>query len=276
MKKLYMTFLAAAAALGASALTVSQPVKIMTDGPAHNPVLSPDGKAMLYSSDNHTGLKLLTFATSETVTLDESAGAGFNPIFSADGSRIIYQTAEVVEGLLSRDVRAFDLASGISTRLSEMSRGDINLNAAVGHTDYVVADIKGINVTRNGQTEMIRPIADAHSYIWASLSPDGNRIVFVEPFKGVFVTNLDGTETVRIAAKGDFPAWAGNNLVTFTESHDDGYVILDSTLRICDLTTGLTVNLTPADVKVGESSSSANGTVVYSTLAGDIYMINVE
>lgn len=276
MKKSLFFLLASLCAVSASALTVSPAVKIDTDGPAHNPVLSPDGKTMLFSSDNHTGLKAMTIGQSVITTLDDAPGAGFNPIFSSDGKTVVYQTASLVDGLLNRDVRSYDLSTGKIAQLAPMSRNQIRLSDISGRPDYVEAEIEGITVASAGKVETIRPIKDAHSYLWASLSPDGNRIAFVEPFQGVFVCNLDGSEPVKVAAKGAFPSWAGENLITYTLSHDDGYVILDSTLQIHDLTTGITVNLTSDDIKVGESTSAANGTVVYSTLEGDVYMITVK
>lgn len=277
MKKFYVSILTALLAAGVcSALQVSQPVRLITDGPAHNPTLSPDGKSLLYSSDNHKGLKLMTIATGQTVTLDESEGAGYAPVFNIDGSKVIYQTAKHIDGMLNRNIRSYDISKGTSEELAPMSRKDIDLAAVESARDYVKGGITNITVSVNGQTKAIDPVAHAHSYLWASLSPDGSRILFNEPFQGVFVCNTDGSGLVRVAPRGDFPAWAGDNLITFTESHDDGYVILDSTLKIHDLTTGITLDLTPADVKVGESSSAPDGTIVYSTLGGDVFLVNVK
>lgn len=276
MKKTITLLLWSLCFVGASALTVSRPVKIDINGPAHNPTLSGDGKTMLFSSDDHTGLKLMNLESGKIIVLDESTGAGFHPIFSTDGKSVVYQTASLIDGLMNRDVRTFDLSSGETRQLAEMSRNDINLNELSGHTDYVTANYTCIKVAKDGETSEIRPIADAHSYLWASLSPDGSKIVFVEPFQGVFVCNPDGSDIKNIAKKGAFPAWAGNSLISYTLSHDDGYVVLDSTLKVYDLTTGITVDLTSADVIVGESTSAADGTVVYSTLEGEIYKINLK
>ena len=276
MNKSISLFFVSLCALSASALTVSQPQRINIDGPAHNPVLSPDGKTMLFSSDNHTGLKAMTIGQNVITTLDDAPGAGFNPIFSSDGKTVVYQTASLVDGLLNRDVRSYDLSTGNIAQLAPMSRNQIRLSDISGRPDYVEAEIEGITVASAGKVETIRPIKDAHSYLWASLSPDGNRIAFVEPFQGVFVCNLDGSELVKIASKGAFPSWAGENLITYTLSHDDGYVILDSTLKIYEMTSGITVDLTPSNVLVGESTSSPDGTVVYTTLDGELYKFNVK
>lgn len=276
MKKLIFSILCACSMVGASALTVSQPVKINTDGPAHNPSLSPDGTTLLFSSDNHTGLKMLRLGESEIITLDDAPGAGFCPVFSTDGKAVIYQTAQMCDGLLNRDIRSYSLESGKIKELSPMSRQDINLLEVSGADNYVYADIEKINIKNNGSTTSIQPVIDAHSYLWASLSPDCSQLVFVEPFQGVFVCDLNGNNLRKIASKGAFPSWASNNLITFIVSHDDGYVILDSVLKIYDLDTDITLDLTSDEMKIGESSSAANGSVIYSTLEGDVYQITVK
>lgn len=276
MKKTLLGILTILGTATASALTVGTTSKVDVAGMGHNPMLSPDGRTLLFSADDHTGLKAIDLNTDRVTVLDDAAGAGFSPVFSADGSKVVYRTAEIIDGLMHRDVRAYDFATAERSNIQSLNRSDVDLHATAGSETYVYGDIKRIVRVENGKTEYITPLADAHSYLWVSLSPDGSKILFSEPFKGVFVADADGKNAVRIASKGDYPAWAGQNLVTFTVSHDDGYVILDSTLKVYDLTTGVTVDLTAKDVLVGESTSAANGTVVYSTLGGEIYKLTVK
>ena len=276
MKKTLLSAFAALSILGASALTISPAVKLNTDGPAHNPTLSPDASSLLFSSDNNTGLKALNLTDNRIVVLDDAPGAGFNPVFTTDGKSVIYQRAFMMDGLLNREVRSINLVTGKTKQIARASRNDLNLIEFTECKNYVVGSLEGITVSLNGKTEIIRPIADAHNFQWASLSPDGNRILFSEPFKGIFICDLDGSNLVNVSKRGIFPAWAGENLITFTDGHDDGYVILDSTLKVCDLTTGITINLTGEDVMVGESTSAFDGTVVYSTLDGEIFMIKIK
>lgn len=276
MKKFYLSFLTILTTVGAYALTISPAVKIDTDGPAHNPVLSPDGKSMLFSSDNHTGLKLLSFGSETITNLDDAIGAGFNPVFTTDGSEIIYQTASVDGAILTRDIHKYNINSGQSIQLVADSRDNITPAVFADGKTSVYTDFDKIQLNQNGIVSTLNPIENAHSYLWASISPDGQKLLFVEPFQGVFVSELDGKNPVKIASKGAFPSWAGENLISFIVSHDDGYVILDSTLKIYDITSGITVNLTDDSILVGESTSAADGTIVYATLDGDIFKITVE
>lgn len=209
--------------------------------------------------------------------IDTDAAAGFAPIFNADGSKVFYRTAMLVDGLLCHDVRSYDIAKGSApVKLQSYSRkAPSDLNAVSAKDNYAFADYRDIVLCRDGVTTKINPIADAHSYLWASLSPDGSHLLFCEPFEGVFVAKTDGSQPQRIAAKGDFPAWLSNNMIAFVVTHDDGYVVLDSKLCVVNIASGRTTDITDVDTLVGEAAAAA-GKVVYSDLQGNMYLIQVS
>ncbi len=266
--------LAGTLALGMAAMPPA--TRIEMPAGAHHPVLSPNGTALLFSTDTHTGLNILDLSTGNIRQIDPSAGVGFQPVFSLDGSTVYYRSAEVRDGLMMRDVRSCRTEENAQPAiLADYSREKVDLHSLAGG-DYALADYRTIKVTHNGVATVVDPLADSHSYLWASLSPDGSRLLFTEPFKGVYVANADGTEPRRILAKGDFASWAGNNRIVAVVTHDDGYVVLDSKLVLVNIATGITTELTADDVKVGETTASAAGKVVYTDLAGNMYMIDLN
>lgn len=276
--RILLTLAAAAFSMAAVAsdVEISSAQELHIDRQAYHPVLSPDGSMLLFSTTDHTGLYSYDIATGKTFTLDESAAAGFAPVFSQKGDKVYYQTATLVDGLLNRDVRAVTLRSGKVKQLAKPSRKDVELRALDGDT-FVSSAVYHINVVRNGVTTELRPVADGHSYLWPSLSPDGTRILFSEPFQGVFVCNIDGSGLKKIADKGDFPGWVNNDAVVTVTTVDDGYNIMSSNLNLIELNSGETSTLTPEEVKVGELSvCAATGDMVYSTLEGKLFMINVK
>lgn len=264
-------------AVSAAAITISAPQKIEAPEGSHHPVLSPDGKTLLFSTQDHTGLKAMDLTTGGIATIDTDAAAGFAPIFNADGTKVFYRTAMLVDGLLCHDVRSYDIAKDAKpVKLQSYSRKTpSNLNTVSANDNYAFADYRDILVCHNGVTTKIAPLSDAHSYLWASLSPDGTHLLFCEPFEGVFVANADGTQPQRIASKGDFPAWLSNNMVAYVVTHDDGYVVLDSKLRVVNIASSQTTDVTNADTLVGEAAAAA-GKIVYSDLQGNMYLIHVS
>lgn len=257
---------------GAGAITFDAPVKLALPTSGAHPVLSPDASKMLYTSDDHCGLVMLDLGNMSTTVIDRAMAAGFNPAFSPDSRSIVYRTARLDDGLTVRDVRVYDLDSRASRTKAPYSRAIDQPASLTGATDYAVAAYDNITICRQGHTTDISPLADAHSYLWASLSPDGTKLLFTEPFSGVFVANADGSDPVRIAEKGDFASWVDDNNIIYVLSHDDGYVILDSTLMTVSADGSGTRPLTDTSMKIGEASAS-KGRVVFSTLTGDIYMM---
>lgn len=268
-----LTVGAAALALGAWAAT---PTPLSVEAGAHHPVLSPDGSTVLYSTIDHQGLKALDRASGRVTVIDEGASAGFAPVFSTDGRTVIYRTASTIDGLLYRDVRSFSFADKRSAQLAQPSRQSADLNAMALNTTYAVASYRTIRVVRDGAMTELSPLADAHSYLWASLSPDGSQLAFVEPFSGVYVANADGSDAQRVLPKGDYVSWAGEHTLVAVVSHDDGYQVTDSRLVSVNIATGITTDLTDVSMLVGEASAAPCGVVVFSDINGQMYILNLN
>lgn len=271
---LTMSLLACGATASAALPAYSEPQRINVPTEVYHPVLSPDGSVLLFSTVDHSGLKSLDLKSGEITMIDASAAAGFDPVFSSDGSKIYYRTATMIDGLLNRDVRCYDMSTTKAVELMKPNRKSHTLRA-IGSQTYVSADFDRIVVSVGGKTAEIDPVADAHCYQWPSISPDGTKILFSEPFKGVFVCNIDGTGAKAVLPKGDYPSWIDDNTIAAVVSHDDGYIVLDSAVVLVDLVSGDSVNATPADVIVGElTSSPVSGSVIYTTVNGELYQIN--
>lgn len=277
--KIMTTFLVSVMAVcgfSASALVpnFTTPHRIDISGEVYHPVLSPDGSTLLFSSADHTGLNSLDLATGKISVIDKSAAAGFEPTFSHDGSKIYYRTAVKVNGLMNRDVRCFDVKSATMTEIAKPNR-DSRALKGIDRQTYAATDFDHINVSVDGKLSSLDPVAGAHTYQWASISPDGTRLLFSEPFKGVFVCNLDGTDLKPVLPKGDYPCWIDDSTVAAVVSHDDGYIVLDSAVVLVDLASGGTATATTPDYLVGElTASPANRSIIFTTVEGELYQIN--
>lgn len=271
---LALTLLSCGVAASAVVPGYGEPRLINVPTEVYHPVLSPDGSRLLFSTVDHTGLKSLELKSGKITLIDASAAAGFDPVFSPDGDKVYYRTAVMSGGLLHRDVRCYDMATSRSVQLEKPDRKFHALKAIDSRT-YIAADFDQMNLSLDGTVARLNPVADAHCYQWPSISPDGTRILFSEPFKGVFVCNIDGTGAKAVLPKGDYPSWVDDNTVAAVVSHDDGYIVLDSAVVLVDLNSGESVNVTSPDVIVGElTSSPSTRSVAYTTTDGELYIIN--
>lgn len=258
-----------------NATDFSPAVKLNLPTAGAHPILSPDASKMLYTTDNHCGLSMVDLNTMHTTVIDESMAAGNNPAFSPDANSIVYRTASTNDGLLVHDIRVYDLNEGKSKVKAQYSRSTAEPIEYTGSTNYAIDRYHDILVCHDGVSKKISPLPDAHSYLWASLSPDGKHLLFTEPFKGVYVANADGSNPVLLAPKGDHASWVNDNTIVYVLSHDDGYIILDSSLMTINIDGTEARQLTPNDMIVGEASA-ANNHIVFSTISGDLYLINAK
>lgn len=242
---------------------------------SHHPVISPDGSKLLFSTEIHTGLKVLNFADGEISVLDDAAAAGFQPVFSTDCKTVYYRTAEMIDGLMYRDVRSYTFSEGTPRRVAAPSREKVDLPSMAGG-DYAVADYQTVKVVRSGKVLELNPLPQSHSYLWASLSADGERLLFTEPFMGVFVANADGSDARCVTKKGDYASWAGKNKIVAVVSTDDGYQLTESKLVLFDLSNNTSENLTPDAMLVSEATASADGKVVFTDIEGNMFTLNIN
>lgn len=271
MKKQILSVAAAVMALSAQALTFG-PVTAVSGTPsgASHPVLSPDGNTLLFAAPVTEALSLLDLASGEISVLDDAAGAAATAVFAADSRSIAYKTFDRIDGLACSDVRIVRLDGKKHVR--SVGRMQRKPQIAQPAGDCAVADYSTIKVSRGGTVTDITPVEGAFSYQNAQLSPDGSRIVFTVPFQGVFVCNADGSGAERVAERGSRPVWAGNSVIAFILSHDDGYVILSSQLVTCDLDSRQIQVVSDPDTIV-EDATGRDGLIVFSTLAGDIKQV---
>lgn len=251
---------AAAAAQALTFGTVSR-MAVVPDG-ASRPVLSPDGKTLLYTAPDTRALSAVNLESGRITVLDETEGNYSMPRFSADSRHVTYKTFGRVDGLACSDVRQASVTGSQPRRAVAAMQRTPRL-AVPAATDYAIDDYRTIKVCIGGKTTDINPVADAYSYQYAQLSPDGKQIVFAVPFQGIFVCNADGTDAKRIADMGSRPVWAGDTVIAYILSHDDGYVILSSQLVTYDLDNALTQVVTGADV-IAEDVTATDGLIIFS------------
>ena len=298
MKKLVLT-LALCAAFSAVAQVVNvssiEQVSVPSDVSLQVAGISPAGDYLLLTSDTHRGLTKLDLNTGERQVITDAAGAGYNARISQDGNSIVYRQTSVNDKKLRQvAVKSYNVATHATEQIAKPSR-DLQAVEVTGSTAATVTKGKvktrsldgtkavkasmayttqnfELMVTVAGKTRQLAPMGADKRYIWVSLSPNGEKVLFFVSGDAAYVCNTDGTGVQRLgvlrAAK-----WLDDSIVVGMNDQDNGEVYTSSEIVAVNLQ-GQRQVLTGDDV-VALFPQCGNDKIAFSTPAGEVYIINL-
>ncbi len=260
--------------------------------------ISPKGDYILLSGAQLDGLVKYDLATGKSEVLSTARSAGSDVRITNDGKNIVYREDNFVNGLRYTDLNHRNLSTGATIRLVKSAR---NLNAVelqggaamiVNNgrmTKQVVAKSlssksalpvasivnRQLMITKNGVTSTLSPNGMQHSYIWPSVSPDGKKVCYYVCGVGCFVCDINGKNVKKLGILRA-AQWYDNNTVVGMHDTDDGRVILSSEI-VAKTLNGKSQVLTDNSLIAMYPYTTADGKkIVFSTLDGDAYIINVK
>ena len=272
---------------------VSTPRGHMTNQVA---AISPEGDYVLLCSQSQEGLVLLDLETGTARVLTTARGAGFGTKVSDDASTIAFQEVTMGEDhLLMRSVKSIDLKTASTATIlpptRELQGFDLQGNAIATITGNAmrVKSTDGRNVAAkrpvagnsnlkllinvNGTTRQFTPNGEQYSYLWASISPNGKRVLYYVSELGCYSCRMDGGDMIAL---GDLraPQWLDDNTVVGMRDKDNGYTITSSAI-IAKTLDGAEQTLTNEHlIALYPQVAARAGKIAFSTLEGDIYIIN--
>ncbi len=284
--------------LGAQLLSVESIERISTppNFSVREAVISPDGNAVVVSTNGGQSLSYLDLNTGNvSVLTDNGSMSGLQ--FSADSRSVIFRQTSFNSNLRYTSIVSHDLSNNQQRTLVKPSR-EINGFSVVGSnvmtvenrrmraaslngTSAVQAPVASIYygqlmITVNGETKAINPNGkEGRSYLWPSVSPDGTKVVYYLGSNGCYVCNIDGSNPKYIGSIRA-PRWMNNEIIVGMEDYDDGTYITSSKIVAANLT-GELQSLTGVEFVATYPSASADGSkVVFTTPAGEAYIININ
>ena len=231
MRKLFLTtILLCLWALGATAAGVKPgTMKTLVDSCGFFPQLSDDGEWLLYSPTEGTSLMLKNLSTGVVTTVANTGYPGFDAIFGDDG-KVYYVTQQRKKnGLVYRTGHCYDPATGKNQVVLKAQHGRVQPLRATGGVvingeRQVYRNAKQVGtycytrgdqliiVDEGGTSRALQPVKNSNGYLWASLSPDGTKILFEAASRGLFVCDLNGS----IILEQDqylMPCWYNNDYI---------------------------------------------------------------
>lgn len=200
----------------------------------------------------------------------------YHPVLSADGQHIVFANADYT------NLRTYDFESGVVTKVASDNRSALNAHfdskgqLSLAPQINVRTEGTTLFITKNGVEKGFHPV-DCHAgYLWESLSPDGTKVMFVAAGKGVFITDLEGN-IVANPGKYEAPVWFGNDHILVQNTTDDGHQYSSSQILLLNLNGTESQAITrPESMTFSPTASFDSGRVVYTTVDGRLYQVNVK
>ena len=277
MKKIFLS-LALAVSMMASAqvFEVGQLTKLNTPTDTDVKVagVSADGSYVLITSGSNQGLRRYDVATGETTTITTAAGAGYNVQISQDGQEVVYRETKFdKQGLRKNNIIRLDMATAKTATVAKAQRDMMAMTTTGANVSVSISDRK-IVLTKNGKNIVLAPNGSNESYIWPSISPDGTKLCYYVCGNGCWVANLDGSGKQYIGHGVQAAKWYDNNTLVAMDAEDDGHFTTASAIVAYTLD-GKKQVLTNNSM-IAMYPYAANNMIVFSTLDGETYMLNVK
>lgn len=276
-------------------------VKNVTPGTGDSYLLAgvvPGSGHLLLAGEGYDGLSMLDPRRGSVTVVSNETGAGYEPSVTADGRKIFYRSDSFSENRKYSSVWCYDIPTGDREVLVEKGR-DVIPPAVAGNSVLLVSaseariEQRGIALKsgndrsfvvieemmpvlyQGGEKKRLMPNGEGF-YIWASLSPDGTRILYNYQGRGSFICDTDG-KILHDLGRINAPKWFNDRLVIGMDDKDDGHRITSSELVFYSLGDKRMKVLT-ATPERSEMFPFAAGKrkIAFCTDNGEIYLMKVR
>ena len=213
------------------------------------PSFNLSGNKLLFSSDGYNGLSMYDFNTNTVKIITNEAGAGYEPMFATDDSKIFYRKTSYINNRKFDAIESFTLSDSKKTVMLSPKR-DVK-QARNFHNGFIVTAERKLIKSTFGKTTLempvyvttqdlkiflfvnnnfvtINPLNQAESrYLWVSLSPNQKMILFTAAGKGTYICDLNG-KIISSLGYLNAPVWYDDNFVVGMQDKDDGHIITES------------------------------------------------
>jgi Tol biopolymer transport system component len=258
----------------------------------------PGSGNLLLAGEGYNGLFLLDARSGSVTVISSDAGAGYEPSATADGRKIFYRSDFFSDNRKYSSIRCYDISTGKDEVILGKGR-DVIPPAVAGNTVLLVSEgeaktvqagpmLKSGNNTsfvvieemfpvlwRGGEKKRLKPNGDGF-YIWASLSPDGTKILYNYQGRGSFICDTEG-RILHDLGRINAPKWFSDRLVIGMDDKDDGHRITSSELIFYSLgdKTGNAITATPERSEMFPVAAGRRK-IAFCTDKGEVYIMKVR
>jgi len=268
------------------------------------PQFSPDGKKILFTQFGFKGLWLYDLEQKSLVQINDYTGAGYEPVFTADGKQIVFRTDEYINKrkysslavqnlddrkiehltdkvrhlspaiMLNSDQLVYKVSDKVkSLRLSSDKSNQSNVSGdTYGYIDY-----GKIIIVNDGVQKELVPVENS-DYIWFSLSPDKNEFIFTVVGGNTFIVDINGNLLADLG-NANSPKWSPDGKwIVYMVDEDDGHVITASDIWTYNIENKTKTQLTKtSDIhEMYPDWSPQVDKIVCALTSGQIAVINIR
>jgi len=258
--------------------------------PAYYPVLDNTGGRLLFSTENGT-LQLYDLASDVASIISLDYVAGNDACFGGDGKVYFVTQHTGTDHLVYRTGQCYDTATSTVQSLTQPQHGTLKAvpttrgaaMRAPGAASRPWTAVTGsgawtegsrVHVIVDGDERVFSPVDSWAGYLWASLSPDGQRVAFFAAGKGVVIIDLRG-QVVAMLGNYEMPCWYNNDYLVAQHATDDGHQFTSSQLMLLKADGTWQAELTqPASMTM--HPTCGGGKIVYTTIDGLLYEMRIN
>ncbi|PJA97483.1 MAG: hypothetical protein CO129_00990 [Ignavibacteriales bacterium CG_4_9_14_3_um_filter_34_10] len=253
---------------------------------------------IVFTSPKYKGLWLKN-SDSGITELNNYNGAGYDFQYSSTDKSLLYRVDKFVDGLRFTDLIKHNLIDN-STEIIQKDLRNVQLpkyqkSSTIGYVNQngivkvetlaknnlagisVTADAEGIHLFIGEKEKTLKPLGDGN-YIWSSVSPDGEKILFNFPGKGSYVCDLSGRLLFKVGF-ANYPTWSRDgNWIVYMKDFDNGSEITGSDIYIKKYLGKAEFNLTNTEdiIELYPSYSQYADEILYNTADGIIYKLSLK
>ena len=278
MKKLLLIAACAFGMMANAQLLEIQSVKklaVSADSEMKVAGFSPMGDYLLLTDDVDKGLIRYDLANGAQTQLTDAMGAGWAVKISKDGQNIVYREMTIGEDKLVRhDIMKMNMAKQETSVVAKAQRDMTNLVHANNANSITINEDLHMVLVQNGKNIILTPNGNEEAYNWASISPNGQNILYYVSGMGCFVCDIKGQNPRRIAQDCRAPQWYNDNIIIGMADEDDGKFLTASAIVAYNLQGKGQILINKENMAL--YPYAAEGKIAFSNAAGEVFLMQVK
>jgi len=231
----------------------------LSQGEFYYPLGNNDDSKIAFSNENYKSLWTLNMANGQLEKINDYYSSGYEENFTND-NQLVFRKDDFRNNLRFISIYKYDISKKSETVIASELRNItqikiVNGNEIIYSQDQNLLEIKqndklpkisnnslpivmiensNLVLYKNGERIVLNPNGDGN-YLWASVSPDGNKLAYTFAEVGSFVTNLDG-KIIGNLGFAHYPQWSNDSKwIVFMKDYDNGEIVTESDLFISSL-----------------------------------------